>query len=681
MKMIKNKIYYIMDILIVLIVILSTRSVYSHININLHFNVLLITVMLVYLGIKFISREIQIKNKKVFAGIVGMYYAYLLVFYIFNSISDIGNYISSFAIILPMFILLFLTEKGKIKGKELLKKYSNIICILAVISLVMYVFGPVLGIIKPEKILLKWGNEPDINSYWNIHFLIQKANIMNNTLVRNTGIFTESPMYCLHLTIALATQLFLTERTRRNRVIILFLTILTSLSAIGIIIASILIISKMLFVYFESEKKKECSKLRLLKKIIIGILCIALIILSLFIFYERKNKSESLNIRIDDYKASFSTWREKPIFGCGYLNSDEIEYHMNKNRMHNKGLSNSLLTLLAQSGVYLFLLYLIPFSVTTYRFIKEKKYNYVMFNFTILLLFITSIFEYTTLMLLILALQYYCIIKKQELSVNGKTNTSIYVITHKKFNKLNLKGYIPIQVGTSVSDIHLEYIKDNQGDNISVKNKNFCELTGLYWIWKNDNSSKNIGIVHYRRYFVNDFLNNNDFLDVDDIESILKDYDMILPKKEIYGETAIEQYSKNSGFKTDFDKVRQIIEMLYPDYLDSYDKVMNNNKMYQYNMFICNKEIFNNYCKWLFDILFELEKNIDLTERNDYQKRIYGFISERLLNVWVSKNKMRIKEYNVINTDEKYLMTLRIKIRRIKNLIKFKKFNKGSYDV
>ena len=74
-----------------------------------------------------------------------------------------------------------------------------------------------------------------------------------------------------------------------------------------------------------------------------------------------------------------------------------------------------------------------------------------MFNFTILLLFITSIFEYTTLMLLILALQYYCIIKKQELSVNGKTNTSIYVITHKKFNKLNLKGYIPIQVGTSVN--------------------------------------------------------------------------------------------------------------------------------------------------------------------------------------------------------------------------------------
>ena len=75
-----------------------------------------------------------------------------------------------------------------------------------------------------------------------------------------------------------------------------------------------------------------------------------------------------------------------------------------------------------------------------------------------------------------------------------------YIITHKKFQVPDLEEYIPIQVGAEGKQ-DLGYLKDNSGDNISSKNSNYCELTGMYWVWKNDKDSDIIGISHYRRYF------------------------------------------------------------------------------------------------------------------------------------------------------------------------------------
>lgn len=254
-------------------------------------------------------------------------------------------------------------------------------------------------------------------------------------------------------------------------------------------------------------------------------------------------------------------------------------------------------------------------------------------------------------------------------------NISMYIIAHKIFNRPNVKEYIPLQVGAEGKEILEGYKQDNVGDNISIKNPNYCELTGLYWIWKNDAESDVIGISHYRRYFTKQkfFRNINKILNRDQIENIFaKGYDVILPKKEIYKENAIEQYSISSGFKSDFETIREIIKRDHPDYLNAFDKVMKQNRMHQYNMMVCNKKIFDNYCEWLFDILFKLEPTINLEERDSYQKRIYGFISERLINVWIEKNKYRVKELRVFNADEKIKEIVRIKIRRIKNSILFK---------
>ena len=78
--------------------------------------------------------------------------------------------------------------------------------------------------------------------------------------------------------------------------------------------------------------------------------------------------------------------------------------------------------------------------------------------------------------------------------------TKIYVATHKEAKMPTNSMYIPIRVGAALNENDFKYLRDDTGDNISTKNKNFCELTAIYWIWKNDKSDI-VGLTHYRRYF------------------------------------------------------------------------------------------------------------------------------------------------------------------------------------
>lgn len=88
-------------------------------------------------------------------------------------------------------------------------------------------------------------------------------------------------------------------------------------------------------------------------------------------------------------------------------------------------------------------------------------------------------------------------------------------------------------------------------------------------------------------------------------------------------------------------------------------------------MLFCKAEVFDSYCEWLFDVLFELEKYVDLTKLNAYQKRLYGFLSERLLNVWVKHNKLRVKNVNIINVEMGLRQRIQLIRRRITNQMIF----------
>lgn len=228
----------------------------------------------------------------------------------------------------------------------------------------------------------------------------------------------------------------------------------------------------------------------------------------------------------------------------------------------------------------------------------------------------------------------------------------IFVVTHKTAKFPNKNCYIPIQAGSEIHE-KLGYMDDNIGDNISKKNNNYCELTALYWIWKNCNSDI-VGLTHYRRYFFTKrFCSDiNKVIDEVEINKYLEKYDVIVPEPEyILKYTVKDEYKKMHHIK-DLENCREIIKKIYPEYQDAFDKVMESRKLHQYNMLIAKKELVNKYCKWLFTILFELEKITDISNYDTYNKRIYGFLSERLFNVWLEKNKnLKKKELPVNNIE------------------------------
>lgn len=244
----------------------------------------------------------------------------------------------------------------------------------------------------------------------------------------------------------------------------------------------------------------------------------------------------------------------------------------------------------------------------------------------------------------------------------------ILVCVHKKDFFLNDDVYMPIHVGKAISGLDLGISGDNIGENISAKNKSYCELTGLYWAWKNmmNNDVSYIGLCHYRRYFkfVKGPFNIRRFLPVtakgferadlltSNVESILGQYDIIIAKPLIFRYSLAFDYNKRHIGK-DLMALEGVIKELTPEYMPAFHEVINNgNRLSPCNMFVTNKDILNDYCTWLFTILQELETRIDLSGYDPVQARIWGYMGERLLNVYVRKNKLRVKYCPITGIDD-----------------------------
>jgi hypothetical protein len=231
-------------------------------------------------------------------------------------------------------------------------------------------------------------------------------------------------------------------------------------------------------------------------------------------------------------------------------------------------------------------------------------------------------------------------------------NTKIYVVSHKNVQLPKIDGYQPIQVGKSLENFP-GYIRDNNGDNIADKNANYCELTVQYWAWKNDDSDVK-GMVHYRRFFENNSFNVSKeskmkhIISEEQIREQLNQYDMILPKKRnYYIETSYSHYI-HAHNQEGLDITRQVISERFPSYLDSYDQVLNRKKAHMFNMLIAKKQVFDSYSEWLFDVLGEVEKRLDISDWTPSEARVYGYISELLMDVWLNEHKgITYKELNV----------------------------------
>ncbi len=201
----------------------------------------------------------------------------------------------------------------------------------------------------------------------------------------------------------------------------------------------------------------------------------------------------------------------------------------------------------------------------------------------------------------------------------------------------------PIQVGAALTDARVADILDCTGENISYKNVNYCELTALYWIWKNrllgaeTNREKYYGLFHYRRILD---INEEDIRRMAD-----KNVDVLLPFPTIH-EPDIREHHQRYVKESDWDAMLQALKEIEPKYYEAYDTIFSQQYLYNYNILVAKAEILVKYCEWLFPIL-ERAEELSVPKGNERADRYIGYLGENLLTLYFLYHS---KNYKIAHT-------------------------------
>ena len=214
--------------------------------------------------------------------------------------------------------------------------------------------------------------------------------------------------------------------------------------------------------------------------------------------------------------------------------------------------------------------------------------------------------------------------------------------------------YLPVQAGRALH-APLPYVGDDTGENISEKNPHYCELTCLYWAWKNLDADA-LGLCHYRRYFAGRAFGEKwtRLLTAQQAEKLLKKAPVILPKKRNYWiETGYSQYA-HAHHEEDLVLTRAILAENWPVYVPAFDRTLGRIRGHRFNMFLMTRPLLDQYCSWLFQVLAELEARLDLSSYSAYDQRVFGFVGERLLDVWIETNQVPYCECPVLHMESQH---------------------------
>ena len=219
----------------------------------------------------------------------------------------------------------------------------------------------------------------------------------------------------------------------------------------------------------------------------------------------------------------------------------------------------------------------------------------------------------------------------------------IIVATHKNYQMPEEPLYLPVQAGAACHE-RLPYTGDDGGDSISGKNDIYCELTALYWAWKNLPADA-IGLCHYRRYFREP--GEKQILTEKTLQKLLQKTPVILPNKRNYFiETGESQFVHAHGAEN-LEVLKQVLAEKAPAYLDAFSGSMSRTAGHRFNMMIMRREELEAYCSWLFDILFETERKMGTVP-----SRMMGFLSERLVDAWIETERISYRELPVFQTEK-----------------------------
>lgn len=232
----------------------------------------------------------------------------------------------------------------------------------------------------------------------------------------------------------------------------------------------------------------------------------------------------------------------------------------------------------------------------------------------------------------------------------------ILIATHKAYQMPKDDIYLPVQVGAYGKE-SLGFQRDDEGDNISKSNPRLCELTAMYWAWKNLKADY-IGLVHYRRHFttcsfVKRVFTKDKFSCVisrSELEHILQEKDLVVPKKRKYYIETMESHFLHLPytFEKDYQIFKEVIKEKAPEYVEAFETVMHRTSAHMFTIFIMKKEYFDRYCEWLFPIILEADKRVSVIGYDRMQARAVGYCGEFMLDVWNEKQKIPYEELPIM---------------------------------
>lgn len=257
------------------------------------------------------------------------------------------------------------------------------------------------------------------------------------------------------------------------------------------------------------------------------------------------------------------------------------------------------------------------------------------------------------------------------------SNIKLFVCCHQQSKVPDHPLLVPIQVGAALSDRRFPgFIPDDIGENISEKNRSYCELTAQYWAWKNTDADF-CGFFHYRRYLYPDKsakypyrlertadLDTLNRLGYETFSEQIQKYDIIMPKGENMYMPVREHYARAKfHHEKDLRLVETIVREKYPAYIPAMEQYLSGSICHFGNIYIMRKSVFQDYCAWLFDILAELDRRVDTTGYSAQELRVDGYLAERLLGIYylAQKDKLRFLEIPRVHFEPNKWMLLRRK--------------------
>ena len=234
----------------------------------------------------------------------------------------------------------------------------------------------------------------------------------------------------------------------------------------------------------------------------------------------------------------------------------------------------------------------------------------------------------------------------------GVPGLRVVVAAHKPYWMPSDPCYLPVWAGSARSEGEVPdgWQRDDAGENISDKSWGYCEMSALYWAWRNL-PTDHLGLVHYRRHFSAPGARGDKrsrIISGDSLREILARTPVILPRERRYWiETGWSHYA-HAHHEQDLVATRQVLSEMHPDCVGIFDDVLGRTHVHRFNMFCMRRDLADEYCSWVFPMLAELEERIDLTGYTEADRRVYGYMSERLLDVWVERAGVSFTELPVV---------------------------------